>query len=172
MPTPSGVRALPWHARLATAHACGLVRRGACGSSAGWRAAYIADVERLRSRPVRPGFEHHPLESGAGVEGELRCTAHTQTPSQGGRGVAQGWRGPTRWATDATAGMCGVQRASSGVPTDELAEGAARLPHMDAGACVSMQACTCRMYYVRTLCTVDSCAQNREACKGSAHCFV
>ena len=120
-----------------------------CRLVAGWRAAHRADGQRLR---IRPGFEHHPLESGALLEGRLRCTAHTHTPSQA-RQARVAWpkaRGLIRRATDATTGMCGVRRASSGVPTDELAEGAARLHYMDAGACASMQACTCRMYYVRT----------------------
>ena len=55
--------------------------------SAGWRAAYVSDLQRL---DFRPGFEVHPLEIGARPEGRLRCAAHTHTPSQGGRGAAQG----------------------------------------------------------------------------------
>ena len=53
---------------------------GACGSSAGARAAYKADGQRLISRP---SLKHQPLEFVAALEGLLRCPAHTHTPNQG-----------------------------------------------------------------------------------------
>ena len=142
--------ALLWHARRATAHACGLVRRGACGSSAGWRAAYIADVERLRSRP---GFEHHPLETGPPIVGHLRCTVHAHTPSHGGarRGPRLARPLPTG---DAHQVVC--RR------TDELREGAGclrrwRLVHVCT--CVHTRVACAMCARARMSCTVDRCAQ-------------